>query len=199
MSTTRARIVDAADRLFYEQGFENTSFADIAETVNISRGNFYYHFKSKDEILAAVIEARRDERREMLARWEAEAASPQDRIRCFIDILARNRGDIERYGCPIGTLSAELIKLEHASAPDANGLFTVFRDWLREQFALLGHGDDADALAMHVLARSQGVATLMHAFGEAQFVEDELAQLHEWLATRTPQPTAQPTRPSQEA
>ncbi|MFG2875693.1 TetR/AcrR family transcriptional regulator [Streptomyces sp. NPDC048337] len=46
---TREQIVDAANRLFCEQGFERTSFAAIAETVGISRGNFYYHFKTKDE------------------------------------------------------------------------------------------------------------------------------------------------------
>ena len=55
---TRNQIVEAADQLFYEQGFEHTSFSDIAETVQISRGNFYYHFKSKDEILDAVIGCR---------------------------------------------------------------------------------------------------------------------------------------------
>ncbi|TNF20020.1 MAG: TetR/AcrR family transcriptional regulator, partial [Pseudomonadales bacterium] len=53
--TTRERIVSEADRLFYERGYEHTSFADIADAVGISRGNFYYHFKSKDEILDAVI------------------------------------------------------------------------------------------------------------------------------------------------
>ncbi|HSX63230.1 MAG TPA: helix-turn-helix domain-containing protein, partial [Pseudoxanthomonas sp.] len=50
---TRDHIVEAADQLFYQQGYERTSFSDIAEAVQISRGNFYYHFKSKDEILDA--------------------------------------------------------------------------------------------------------------------------------------------------
>ena len=54
----RQRIVAAADQLFYIQGYENTSFSDIAEAVDISRGNFYYHFKSKDDILSAVLDAR---------------------------------------------------------------------------------------------------------------------------------------------
>ncbi|MDD9913854.1 MAG: helix-turn-helix domain containing protein, partial [Rhodospirillaceae bacterium] len=37
--------------LFYRHGFDHTSFADIAEAVQISRGNFYYHFRTKDDIL----------------------------------------------------------------------------------------------------------------------------------------------------
>ena len=55
--STREEIVDAADQLFYRQGYEHTSFADIAQAVQISRGNFYHHFKSKDEILDAVIQS----------------------------------------------------------------------------------------------------------------------------------------------
>lgn len=51
----RDHIVAAADPLFYRQGFEHTSFAAIADAVQISRGNFYYYFKSKDKILDAVI------------------------------------------------------------------------------------------------------------------------------------------------
>lgn len=47
---TRARIVAEADRLFYERGYEATSFADVADAVGISRGNFYHHFKSKDTL-----------------------------------------------------------------------------------------------------------------------------------------------------
>jgi Bacterial regulatory proteins, tetR family len=47
--TTRDQIVEAADDLFYRQGYEHTSFSDIANAVQISRGNFYYHFKDQRE------------------------------------------------------------------------------------------------------------------------------------------------------
>ena len=57
--TTRDQIVEAADQLFYQNGYERTSFSDIAEAVHISRVNFYYHFRTKDEILDAVIGLRR--------------------------------------------------------------------------------------------------------------------------------------------
>ena len=53
--TTRDHIVEAADQLFYHRGYEHTAFSDIADVVQISRGNFYYYFKTKDEILDAVI------------------------------------------------------------------------------------------------------------------------------------------------
>ncbi|MFT4045335.1 MAG: TetR/AcrR family transcriptional regulator [Solimonas sp.] len=179
--TTRDHIVAEADRLFYERGYEHTSFADIANAVGISRGNFYHHFKSKDEILDAVIDARMASTRRMLETWEAQSAGPADRIRLFIRIVTANQSRIMRHGCPVGTLCTELGKLGHSSQPQARQLFTLFRAWLRRQFVLLGHKADADALAMHVLAFSQGVAVLAHAFNDPRFVRQEVMRISAWL------------------
>ncbi len=179
--TTRDQIIEAADQLFYQQGFEHTSFAHIASAVNISRGNFYYHFKTKDEILDAVIEHRLGNTRTMLAQWEVTGGTPVDRIRSFIDILIMNRARIKRFGCPVGTLCTELAKLGHPSQGEANRLFTLFRLWLKRQFEQLGRRGDADQLAMHLLAMSQGVATLASAFNDERFIKQEARRLHQWL------------------
>jgi TetR/AcrR family transcriptional regulator, transcriptional repressor for nem operon len=165
---TREQIVDAANRLFYEQGYEPTSFASIAEAVGISRGNFYYHFKTKDEILAAVIDARLASTREMLACWNEGAASPLERVGRFVEIVVTNREDIENYGCPVGTLTGELAKLEHPLRAQAVGVFEIFRTWLREQFEALGRATDADDLALQVLTFSQGAATLLNCHGQIE-------------------------------
>jgi TetR/AcrR family transcriptional regulator, transcriptional repressor for nem operon len=178
---TREHIVRAADELFYQRGFQHTSFADVAGEVGISRGNFYYHFKTKDEILAAVIGARIAERRRMLRQWEAEQDTPAGRIRCFVNIVITNGTDIEKYGCPVGTLTTELSKLGHPSLDSATAIFTLFRSWLGEQFAALGRADDADELAMHVLAASQGIAVLSQAYADREFVRREADQLCAWV------------------
>jgi hypothetical protein len=89
------------------------------------------------------------------------------------------------HGCPVGTLCAELAKLDHASQAEANKLFTLFRTWLGRQFMLLGRDADADALAMHLLARSQGVATLANAFRDSAFIEQEVALMCDWLSAST--------------
>lgn len=178
---TREQIVEAADQLFYRQGFEHTSFAHIADAVQISRGNFYYHFKSKDEILQAVIQRRQANTRTMLESWEAQGDTPRNRIRCFIHILLVNGDKIKNYGCPVGTLSSELAKLNHTAQGEANELFTLFHDWLRAQFSQLGRKRDASQLAAHLLARSQGVATLFNAFRDEKFVRREVQQMCDWL------------------
>lgn len=180
-ATTREQIVEAANQLFYHQGYEHTSFSDIASAVKISRGNFYYHFKTKDEILDAVIEHRLGNTRKMLDQWEVDGVTPADRIKCFIKILITNQSKIMSYGCPVGTLTSELAKLGHPAQSNASKLFTLFKGWLAEQFASLGRKTDADQLAMHLLARSQGVATLANAFHDETFVTEEVEKMCDWL------------------
>lgn len=181
----RERIIEAADQLFYQQGYEQTSFSDIADAVQISRGNFYYHFKTKDEILQAVIDARLTTIQQMLTRWETELPQAVERILRYIDILITNQANIKHYGCPVGTLCSELAKLRHASQAEATAIFALFRTWLSQQFTLLGHQADASTLAMHLIARGQGIATLANVFHDEKFLRQEVQELHEWVNTLT--------------
>ncbi|MCI4665185.1 MAG: TetR/AcrR family transcriptional regulator [Neomegalonema sp.] len=179
--STRQHIIERADQLFYERGFEATSFADIAQAVGISRGNFYHHFKKKDDLLDAVVERRMANTRMMLDQWASAFPEPKDRIRAFIQILIVNQAKIMAHGCPVGTLCAELAKLEHVAQNSARQIFGLFRDWLAEQFRSLGRTQGAEALALHLLGRSQGVTALAMAFRDPAFVETEVAALERWL------------------
>ncbi|MEM9631965.1 MAG: TetR/AcrR family transcriptional regulator [Pseudomonadota bacterium] len=180
-ASKRQQIVDAADELFYSRGFAQTSFADIAAAVKISRGNFYYHFKTKDEILDAVIDKRFSERENLLGKWDETSGDPMRRIECFIKILIVNQAKIMAYGCPVGTLTTELTKLDHASKDKANEIMALFRDWLTRQFEELGCEAEAPRHALHVLSWSQGVATLAQAFKDEAFVKREVDQIVRWL------------------
>ncbi len=180
-TSTRDRIVQQADQLFYELGFEHTSFARIAQSIRISRGNFYHHFKSKDDILNAVVDLRIQRTQAMLDDWQKQGETPKERVSCFINILIQNKAKILLYGCPVGTLSTELVKLDHVLKSRAKEIFGLFRTWLRQQFELMGHSDQADLLAMHVLSQSQGIATLANAFHDEQFILQEVVLLNQWL------------------
>ncbi|MTJ04922.1 MAG: TetR/AcrR family transcriptional regulator [Sediminimonas qiaohouensis] len=182
--STRDLIVEKADALFYQGGFEATSFADIAAAVGISRGNFYHHFKTKDDILDAVIARRMERTRAMLDAWQDAGEGPRERIVCFIRILITNRTSIMAYGCPVGTLCSELAKLDHAAQGRAADIFGLFRDWLTAQFRALGAADRAGALALHLLAWSQGVAVLAAALRDEAFIRAEVAGIEHWLASQ---------------
>jgi TetR/AcrR family transcriptional repressor of nem operon len=180
-SKTRNLIIERADTLFYEGGFEATSFADIAAAVGISRGNFYHHFKTKDEILDAVIGHRMERARYMLEAWHETSQGPRDRILSFISLAITNQTKIMAFGCPVGTLCSELAKLDHIAKGRAAEIFTLFRDWLAGQFRMLGAGDQAEDHALHVLAWSQGVAVIASAFRNEAFIRREVVGITAWL------------------
>jgi AcrR family transcriptional regulator len=52
----KKEILDTAQRLFYENGYEQTSVNTIIEEIGISKGTFYYYFKSKEELLDSLVE-----------------------------------------------------------------------------------------------------------------------------------------------
>jgi AcrR family transcriptional regulator len=199
--STRELIVRTADDLFYRRGFERTSFADIADVVGISRGNFYHHFKTKDEILSEVIGLRAARTRQMLDQWTRDEATPAARVRRFARMLIDNRQAIQRYGCPVGTMCAELSKLDHPSRDAAGMIFSQFRAWLREQFEAMGRRAEADALSTHLLARSQGIAALAAALRDETFIRREVDLIGAWLdalacapAKKRPRPPARRSR-----
>jgi len=177
----RQRIVAAADQLFYQKGYENTSFSDIAIAVDISRGNFYFHFKCKDDILSAVLEARLKAIESMLKKWDIKYPDPKQRIAHYIDILTTNQTNVTKHGCPVGSLCTELVKLSHDMHHLATDIFALFRDWLTEQFCQLGQKRMAKQLAMHLLARSQGIANIANAFDDTRFLKREVTNLKTWL------------------
>jgi AcrR family transcriptional regulator len=51
---TRQEILTAASKFFQERGFDETSVDDIAEAADVAKGTFYYHFKSKDDVLIGL-------------------------------------------------------------------------------------------------------------------------------------------------
>jgi len=53
----KQELIDTAERLFLEKGYEQTTVADIVREIEVAQGTFYYYFSSKEEILEAIIEA----------------------------------------------------------------------------------------------------------------------------------------------
>src|SRR6202171_3243209 len=55
-AATRDQILDAASRLIHLQGYHCTSLDDVLRESGVGKGNFYYHFKSKEELGYAIID-----------------------------------------------------------------------------------------------------------------------------------------------
>ena len=192
---TQKKIVEISDDLFYRQGYEHTSFTNIAAIVGISKGNFYHHFKTKNQILSAVIEYRKEKTQKMLQEWESISSDEVQRIKCFINILIKNKAKIKHYGCPVGTLTTELQKLDHSAHKHAVEIFELFKSWITEQLNLLGVADAAEQISLHLLARSQGIATVYNAMKDECFLKAEVELLERWVDEQIEKNNSKATNP----
>ena len=178
---TRQRIVEAANRLFYHKGYNQTSFSDVVDAAGVPRGNIYYYFKTKDEILEAAIRYRVERISLMLEGWNGTYRTPIERLQRFIAILTNSADAIMRYGCPMGTLNTELGKDQDALQEQAENLFKLFESWLSDQFAELGFAGRARELALRLMAHGQGISVMAHVHSDPAFLARETAHLRNWL------------------
>jgi TetR/AcrR family transcriptional regulator, transcriptional repressor for nem operon len=176
----RARLVQAAVKVTYRQGFGQAALADIAKEARIPLGNVYYYFKTKDKIGDAIVELRVSRFKRLLQELD-NAASPQERLCGFVDIKIKNREALARAGCPVGTLCSELQKHGGPLAKKSTVLFAEALAWMHAQFQALGKGADARGLAVHLLSATQGVSVLAHTFHDPALIEMEAARLKDWI------------------
>ena len=80
----RAELVRAAGRLFREKGYEATTIRDIAHAVGMRSGSPFYHFKSKQEMLKAVMLQGLEQVRRALEDAAAGKRSPRERLRAMV-------------------------------------------------------------------------------------------------------------------
>jgi AcrR family transcriptional regulator len=179
---TRAEIVACAKDLFYRRGYAGTSFSDIVEAAGVYRGNIYHYFKTKDEILEAVLTQRIQEFRALQEEWERQCPDPSDRLMRFVEMIAQSENELVRFGCPIGTLNTELGKARHDLQCSAKAMFDLFRDWLAKQFVALGRAAEAQRLALHLLGRAQGISVIAHVYQDTALLQREVATLRAWVA-----------------
>jgi TetR/AcrR family transcriptional regulator, transcriptional repressor for nem operon len=176
----RARLLQAAEKVSYRHGFGNTALADIARASRVPLGNIYYYFKTKDQIGEAIVELRVSRFRKLLQDLD-KANSPKERLCAFVQIKIKNREELARSGCPVGTLCSELHKDGGSVAKKSTVLFAEALAWMEAQFEALGHGADSRGLAVHLLSATQGVSVLAHTFHDPGLIELEAGRLKEWI------------------
>ena len=177
----RRQIVEATDDLLYHKGYNLMSFSDIAVASGLPRGNLNYHFKTKQEVLAAVIEHRLEQMQVMLEDWDRTLPTPLARLQRFAQIPLNEIANVSRYGCPMGSLNTELGKSQPRLRAISRAQFDRFREWLQQQFRALAPEQDADALALRLLVRAQGLAVVSQLYADQELVRREVDDIMDWL------------------
>jgi AcrR family transcriptional regulator len=170
--------VEAARQVLYEQGVEKSTLADIATAAQVPLGNVYYYFKTKDALVAAVIE-------DYQRNYEGLSAGfgqhqPADRLKALVRTLVARRDRQARYGCPVGSLSSELGKQQDALRAEAGTIFAGLIDWAETQFLEMGR-DDARELGVALIAAYEGSVLLAAALRDPGLIDTEGARLERWI------------------
>jgi TetR/AcrR family transcriptional repressor of nem operon len=107
---TRDRIIEAGLYLFWLRGYAATGIAEILERAKANSGSFYYCFKSKEELLLAVLELYIQTLMPVVV--EPVLSKVQDPVERVFGILEFYRRNLLAtgctYGCPIGRLALEI-------------------------------------------------------------------------------------------
>lgn len=177
----RVKLIDAADKLFYEQGVNITTLANIAALAEVPLGNVYYYFKSKESIVLAVIERRRQSIQAQFAAWEDQ--SHQNRLKSFIQHNVMQSAQTATFGDWLGSLCQELCKHNGDISSAASGLLKDVLHWCETQFKSMGKGEKAQLLAVALLSGLQGTNLLTLTFKDPNVSEKQSAYLMNWLET----------------
>jgi TetR/AcrR family transcriptional repressor of nem operon len=179
----RGRLVDAADVLIYQQSFHNTTLADIAKLAEVPLGNVYYYFKTKSDIIVAVLSKRAHDLQALFDQL-SQAATPEARLAGFIEFFSSNE-NIARFGCQFGSLCQELSKQpEHQDiAKQAAQLISTLIGWVEQQFKAMNQSEPAAKQnAEQFFCKLQGLCLLSLIFRDPQLLAKESASLNHWVA-----------------
>ncbi|KUM05219.1 TetR/AcrR family transcriptional regulator [Chromobacterium subtsugae] len=85
-NTRRMELVRAAAVLFRDQGYERTTVRDLGNAVGLQSGSLFYHFRTKEEILVAVMALGISSTTEQLAAAISQADSPRQRLAALFQV-----------------------------------------------------------------------------------------------------------------
>jgi len=189
---TRERILEAAARLFYHHGYNATGVEKVIKEAGVNKGNFYYYFKSKEEL---GVETLRWQQRNFAGQLQTNAPlgddSPLQRLFDTLESVKQivSSGDAE---CPIlGCYYANFsLELSTASAPIRRELVSAF-DRFRHYFAdLITKAQAAGEVGTHIdplvaagmiFSLFEGAIIISKAAQNTQEMDNALAFVRDYL------------------
>lgn len=186
--TARDRLLDAALRLIREKGYHATAVDELCAAAGVTKGAFFHHFRSKEELAVAAA-----------AHWSTttgalfaqapyhEHADPLDRVLAYLDFRAQLiSGTTAEFTCLVGTMTQEAFQTSPAIrdacfASIAGHAETLEAD-LAEAIAARGMEEiSARSLALHSQAVLQGGFILAKAKDDPSLIRDSIAHLRRYL------------------
>lgn len=129
-AATRDQILDAASRLIHLGGYHCTSLDDVLKESGVGKGNFYHHFRSKEDLGHAIIDrvVKAFVTRTLDPAFGDPGGDPLGQIGDFLDrVVEMQRQRNGAGGCLVGNLASELSDVHEGFRRRLDGIFTLWR------------------------------------------------------------------------
>jgi AcrR family transcriptional regulator len=161
---TRERIISAANALFYNDGIRGVSVDAVAEKAGVTKRTLYYHFRSKDDLVAAYLAGRDQPNLALFRSWfsVADGGLP-DKVEAIFRHLARSARHPKWKGCGFLRTSAELANMPgHPAMKIGAAHKKKFEAWLRATFEAEGIAELRLARQILLLLDGSFAVVLLH-------------------------------------
>ncbi len=187
---SRLKLIDAAVRVFRKKGYAATRVEDVCEEAGLTKGSFFHHFKTKEELALAAASHFSEAADAFFAQADYhEKSDPADRLVAYAGFRKANAaGDLADFTCLLGMLTQETYEtqptirqaagrhiLDHAGeiammAEEAKALHEPQAPWT------------AESLGIFTQAVVQGAFILAKAEGDEKVAQDCIEHLQRYLA-----------------
>ncbi len=178
-SDKKERLVRAAAERFHRDGLKGPSIADIARDADVAVGNVFYYFRTKDELIRAVVD-------HWIGRIHSAMDSllpeepPERRLEAFLDNSAARADVYATTGCPLIALARDLRQSGDALSPLAIDVIRPQIDWIDRMFRAMGiRNKEKHSAAPGILAALQGSLQMAFALGDADIIHATVEELKE--------------------
>jgi len=192
-TATRDQIVDVATRLMHRQGYHCTSLDDVLRESGVGKGNFYYYFRSKEDLGYAII-GRMEAFLEstLYPLLDQTSAEPIHRIHRFLDRILETQRELNCIGgCPIGNLASELSDVHEGFRRRLAEIFSEWRRRIADALALeqaagrFSPGCEPGVIAQFLVASLEGAILLTKVTKDIGVMERCVAELKRHLTLYT--------------
>jgi AcrR family transcriptional regulator len=173
-ANTQRAILDLAESLLQDKGFNGFSYAHIATELGVKNAAVHYHFPTKEDLAVAVVRRYRDRFKLWVNNARVKDLSPREKLDWFFDIYTDTRADHGKV-CLAGSLETEFNSIPDSLREQTQALTRELLAWLkstldegREAGAFHFNGDSADKAAL-ILSSLQGALQMARALGTAKF------------------------------
>jgi TetR/AcrR family transcriptional repressor of nem operon len=187
--SARTKLLDAALTAVRERGYNATTVDDLCAMAGVTKGAFFHHFKSKEELAVAAADYWSEVTGEMFAEAAYhQHADPLDRVFGYLDLRAALiSGAPAEFTCLVGTMAQEIFQthptIRQACFASIGGHAETLEDDIAEAIVLYRPdvGVSAQSLALHTQAVLQGAFILAKAKDDPQAATDSVAHLRRYF------------------